>query len=146
MTNRKHVSVIYIKSSIDKVWQALTCAEFTRRYFHATNVESEWTRGAKVTFYNQDGSVAVEGKVLEVDEPEKLSFTWHVHYNPSAKLEDPSRVTFALEVVEDSIKVTVIHDQFPENSVVFDEVDSGWVAIMCNLKTLLETDSVMSIS
>ena len=146
MNKQEHVSVIYIKASPDSVWQALTSAEFTRQYFHSTDIRSDWTQDATVTFYNQDQSVAVEGKVLVVDKPNKLSYTWHVHYNPEAKAEEPSRVTYLLESVEDSTKLTLIHDHFPAESVVYQQINEGWIAILCNMKTLLETDSVMAIS
>jgi uncharacterized protein YndB with AHSA1/START domain len=146
MSNLEHVSVIYIKASIDRVWEALTTAEFTRQYFHSTDIKSTWTTDAPVTFYNQDQSVAVEGTILEADKPNKLSYTWHVHYNPTAKAEEPSRVTYLLETVEDATKLTLIHDRFPVDSVVYSQINEGWIAILCNMKTLLETDSVMAIS
>ena len=103
-TDQRHVSVIYIKSTPENVWQALTSPEFTRRYFHATDIESDWTVDSKVTYFNQDRSIAVEGQVLEVKKPEILRFTWHVHYNAEAKLEAPSQITFLLEKVEDAIQ------------------------------------------
>ena len=146
MTEQKHVSVIYIKTQPEQVWEALTSAKFTRRYFHSTAIESDWTSGAKVTFYNPDKSIVVEGEILTADRPNKLSYTWHVHYNPAAKLEAPSRVCFLLEAVEDSTKLTVVHDNFPHNSVVAPVISEGWIAILCNMKTLLETDTVMAIS
>ena len=146
MTDQEHISVIYIKAEPERVWQALTSAEFTRQYFHSTEIESDWTTGAKVTFYNPDKSIAIEGKIQEADRPNKLSYTWHVHYNPQAKLETPSRVSYILEQVEDSTKLTVIHDSFPADSVVLPAISEGWIAILSNMKTLLETDTVMAIS
>ena len=143
---QRHVSVIYIKAAAEQVWEGLTNPEFTRRYFHATDIDSDWCVNSKVTYYNQDKSVAVEGRVLEVDKPNKLRISWHVHYNPEAKLEAPSQVCFLLEEVDDAIRLTVIHDQFPADSVVFPNIQSGWIAIISNLKTLLETESVMAIS
>lgn len=142
----KHVSVIYIKASREKVWQGLTSAEFTRQYFHRTDITSSWEEGAEVTFYNQDQTVAVRGKVLRAKYPEELSYTWHVHYNTQAKTEKPSRVTFTLETIEDATKLTLVHDQFPEGTVVLEPITEGWPAILSNLKTLLETDKVMAVS
>jgi uncharacterized protein YndB with AHSA1/START domain len=146
MSNEEHISVIYIKAPIDRVWEALTNAEFTRQYFHSTDIKSDWTTGSTVTFYNQDQSIAVEGTILEADKPNKLSYTWHVHYNPVAKAEEPSRVTYLLETVEDATKLTLTHDRFPAESAVYPQINEGWIAIICNMKTLLETDSVMAIS
>ena len=146
MSNDKHVCTIYIKAEPAHIWEALTTPEFTRRYFHATDIQSDWKPGASVTYFNQDGSTAVKGEVLVANPFKELSFTWHVHYNELAKQEQASKVTFLLDQVEDSTKLTLIHEDFPENSVVFPQISEGWIAILSNLKTLLETDSVMTVS
>lgn len=146
MSNDKHVCTIYIKAGPERIWEALTTGEFTRRYFHATDIQSDWKVGSDVTYFNQDGSTAVNGKVLVANPFKELSFTWHVHYNEQAKLERASKVSFLLEQVEDATKLTLIHEDFPENSVVFPQISEGWIAILSNLKTLLETDSVMAVS
>lgn len=142
----EHICTIYIRASRERVWQALTEREFTSRYFHRTNIESTWEPGADVTYLNQDGSTAVAGKILEVDYPSHLSFTWHVHYNPEAFKEAPSRVTFELDEVEDATRLTLVHDQFEDGSVVLPNIREGWIAILSNLKTLLETGAVMAVS
>jgi uncharacterized protein YndB with AHSA1/START domain len=144
--NNSHVCTIFIKASPEKVWAALTQSQFTSQYFHATNIESTWEKDAIVTYYNQDGSVAVAGKILASEFPTRLSFTWHVHYNPDAFQEQPSRVTFQLEPVEDATKLTLFHDQFPKGSVVLPQITEGWIAILSNMKTLLETGTVMAVS
>ena len=142
----RHVCTIYIKASREAVWQALTEGEFTTRYFHSTRIESSWTTGAEVTYFNRDGSIAVKGSILAADYPSLLSFTWHVHYNPDAKRERPSRVTFELTEVEDATRLTLVHDDFDEGSVVLPNISEGWIAILSNLKTLLETGDVMAVS
>ncbi len=146
MSNQEHVSVIFIQASPEQVWEGLTAAEFTRRYFHQTEIESDWQPGSEVTYYNADRSVAVRGEVLEVDYPRLLSFTWHVHYDPEAHAEGPTRVRFTLESVEGATKLTLLHDQFLENSVLIDSISEGWIAILSNLKTLLETGEPMAVS
>ena len=146
MSNDKHVCTIYIKAEPARIWEALTAPEFTRRYFHATDIRSDWKVGSDVTYFNQDGSTAVSGEVLVVDPFKELSFTWQVHYNKLAKQERPSKVRFLLEPVEDATKLTPIHEDFSQNSVVFPQISEGWIAILSNLKTLLETDSVMAVS
>ena len=142
----KHVCTIYIKASPETVWSGLTDPEFTSQYFHSTRIESTWETGSEVTYYNQDGSTAVAGKVLKADHPTLLSFTWHVHYNPIALKEEPSRVTFQLEEVEGSTKLVLVHDEFEDDSVVLPQISEGWIAILSNLKTLLETGDVMAVS
>ncbi len=146
MNNQTHVTVIYINAPISSVWRGLTSAEFTRQYFHATDIESDWKPGSQVTFFNQDRSVAVEGTVIESLPPHKLSYTWHVRYNEAASAELPSQVTFELETISDATKLTLRHDHFPDKSVVFPQIEEGWIAILSNLKTLLETNQVMAIS
>ena len=136
----------FIKADKNRVWQALTDSTFTSRYFHATKVESSWQPGADVTYHNEDGSIAVKGTVIEAKEPDRLSFTWHVHYNPEAFKERPSRVTFELETVEDATRLILIHDDFDPDSVVLPQISQGWIAILSNLKTLLETGDVMAVS
>ncbi|MFN3238148.1 MAG: SRPBCC family protein [Pseudomonadales bacterium] len=143
---KKHVSVIYIKADPDTVWEGITSAEFTRRYFHNTDIESNWGPGDEVTFYNQDRTIAVTGQILEASKPARLSYSWQVHYNPDAAKESPSRVTFILEPVEDATRLTLIHDEFPDGSVLPEQINAGWPAILSNLKTLLETDEVMAVS
>jgi len=145
-TETSHACVIFIKASRETVWQALTSAEFTRRYFHSTEIESDWQVGSEVVYYNEDRTIAVKGEILASDYPSQLSFTWHVHYNARAKAEAPSRVTFTLETVEDATKLTLVHDQFTPGSMVLPEISGGWIAILSNLKTLLETDEVMAVS
>lgn len=144
--NDKHVCTIYIKASPEDVWRGLTDGAFTKRYFHSTDVQSSWLEGADVTYFNKDRSIAVAGKVLQAERPNLLSFTWHVHYNAMAFAETPSRVTFELKEVGDATRLVMIHDKFPAGSVVFPQISEGWIAILSNLKTLLETGDVMAVS
>lgn len=146
MSDQNHVYVIYIQASPEQVWAGLTSAEFTRRYFHHTDIESDWQPGSEVVYYNADRSIAVKGEVLEADYPRRLSFTWHVHYDATAFEEGPTRVCFTLEPVEDATRLTLLHDQFVENSVLIEGIAQGWPAILSNLKTLLETGKVMAVS
>lgn len=146
MTMDSHVCTIFINTDPEAVWNALTEGSFTQRYFHSTRIESTWQPGASVTYYNQDDSVAVAGEVIEVDKPNRLSFTWHVHYNKDAFKERPSRVTFELVPVDGATRLTLVHDDFEPGSVVLPQISEGWIAILSNLKTMLETGEVMAVS
>ncbi|MDA0788361.1 MAG: SRPBCC family protein [Proteobacteria bacterium] len=144
---REHQCVIYIQASRERVWEGLTTPGFTQRYFHETRVESDWQLGSDVIYYNPDRTVAVAGKVLEMEYPRRLSFTWQVHYDRQARQESPSRVTFTLDqVAGEATCLTVLHDQFPADSVVLPQISRGWIAILSNLKTLLETGNTMTVS
>ena len=137
---------MYSQSTPEQVCDAVTTAEFTRRYFHPTDIESDWQEGSDVVSYHQDRAIAVKGTLLDVDCPNRLSFTWHVHYDQAAFEEGPTRVTFTLEQVEDTTKLTMLHDDFVDQSVLLLNITEGWIAILSNLKTLLETGETLRIS
>ncbi len=132
----------YIRASAEKVWEALTDPEFTRQYFHATAIESTWRVGASVR-YEGDNGTAVEGEVLEIVPVEKLSISWHVLYDEEALSEEPSRVTFTIEALNEQTKLRIVHDRFPSGSVVFDSISQGWPWIIASLKSLLETGAAL---
>ncbi len=139
MNKLEHVFVTIIASTPEKVWQALTNAEFTRQYWHSTAVQSEFTVGAPIEFLHDDGSVGCEGKILRADYPSELSYTWHFPKMPEGKDEAHSRVTFRLEPIAAGTRLTVTHDRFPDASKVAELVGEGWPFVLGGLKTLLET-------
>ena len=144
MNKDKFIYETYINSSIDDVWQALTNAEFTSQYFMATHVESSWKKGSPIKYYYQiGGEVAVEGKIIELKAPFELIISWHVLYDETIKAEQPSRVSFSLQENAGQTRLRVVHDQFPDNSVLFEQISQGWPWIISNLKSLLETGKVL---
>ncbi len=127
-----------------KVWEALTNPAFTAQYFYATRVESTWEAGAAVKYrYAKGGDVAVEGDVIEADPPNKLAISWHALYDEAAEKEAASRVTFTLEECDGQTRLRIVHDQFPEDSVVFGSIAEGWPWIIAGLKSLLETGAAL---
>ena len=124
----------------------MTEPEFTTRYFHATRIESSWETDTPVVYYNADGTVAVEGTLLEIDRPTRLVFSWNVRYNEAMAKGPASRVTFLLEPSDEVVKLTVIHDEFTEDSLVYEQVRGGWGQILCSLKSLLETGSSLAMT
>jgi len=132
----------YIRAPADRVWEALTKPEFTQQYFHATSIESTWQVGASVRYLSQDGT-AVEGEVLQIVPGESLSISWHVLYDDDAAREAPSRVTFSIEALAQQTKLRIVHDSFPEASVVFKRISQGWPWIIASLKSLLETGEAL---
>ena len=132
----------YIRAPAENVWEALTSAEFTRQYFHATSIESTWTVGAPVRYLSDNGT-AVDGEVLAIVPGEMLSISWHVLYDADASQETASRVTFSIEALAEQTKLRIVHDNFPEASVVFDNISQGWPWIIASLKSLLETGSAL---
>jgi uncharacterized protein YndB with AHSA1/START domain len=140
MAKPSFVYVTFIRATPEKVWEGLTRPEFTAMYFHKTKIQSEWRPGSPVYYYNEQGGIDAEGKVLAYDRPKLLSFTWHVKWSPAMAQEEPSKVVFALVPMSDkTTQLTVTHDDFPENSATYPAVAGGWPKIIASLKSLLET-------
>jgi uncharacterized protein YndB with AHSA1/START domain len=131
------LEVIFIRTSLDVLWDALTNPDVTRRYWFDTRIESSWKAGEKIR-YVRNGEVTDEHTVLSVERPYKLSHTFHPVFG-EFEAEPPSRVTFLLEENGGVVRLTVVHDSFPPESKVFRACSDGWPAILSNLKTLLET-------
>lgn len=142
----RHLYQIFIRATPEQVWAGITDGALTKRYFHDTTIESTWQPGADVVYRNPDGSIAVEGEVLEATPHTRLAYTWHVLYNPAAAAEAPSRVTWELEPMGETTKLTMVHDRFPEASVVSPEVGPGWHPLLSSLKSLLETGEPLNLS
>lgn len=137
-----HVYVTYIESTPEKVWQALTDAELTARYWGHANI-SDWQTGSTWVHRRADGSGIddVIGVVEVSDPPRRLVTTWQPpDAGPDA---DPSRVTFDIESAGQLVRLTVTH----ENLASEEErraVAGGWAQVLSNLKSLLETGNTMS--
>ena len=149
MTTPEFVYVTLIAAPPERVWEALTSAEFTRQYWHSTRVDSTWEAGGAVVFMvdtDEGEAVGCEGTLLAVEKPHRLSYSWRFPRNPEVADEPPSRVTFSLEPVGEFTKLTVVHDEFPEHSRMRDMVSGGWPYVLSGLKTLLESGSAIDFS
>ena len=132
-----YVYVIYIESTPDRVWEALTDADLTGEYWGHRNV-SDWRVGSRWEHQRMDGSgiADVVGTVLESDPPTRLVSTWA---EPGGEpLGGPSRVTFDIEPWGDIVRLTVTHENLATQSDL-DAVSTGWPAVLSNLKSLIET-------
>ncbi|QLH27456.1 metalloregulator ArsR/SmtB family transcription factor [Streptomyces sp. Rer75] len=131
--------VIYIESTPEKVWHALTDADLTAAYWGHSNV-SDWQPGSAWEHRRTDGSgiADVVGTVVESVPPERLVTTWAA---PGAEpAGGPSRVTFEIEPHEEIVRLTVTHENLADEAER-EEAAGGWAAVLSNLKSLLETGS-----
>lgn len=135
----KFVYVTYIRTTAEKLWDALTKPEFTRQYWAETWQDCDWTPGASWQLMIPDGRVGDSGKVLEIDRPRRLVLRWHTQFVPEMKAEGPTRLTYELEQNGDEVKLTVIHESDVPDSKTIDAVSNGWPGLLASLKTLLET-------
>ena len=145
MSNPDFLYVIYIRTTPDKLWNALIDPEMTKDYWFRHRNRSDWKQGSAWSHehYDDPSKVDVVGTVVEVKPPERLVLTWA---NP-AKAADPtkvSRVTFELVAEAPDVRLTVTHDEtYPE---MLTAISRGWPAVLLNLKTMLETGSAMPIT
>jgi uncharacterized protein YndB with AHSA1/START domain len=129
---------IYIKTTPDRLWEAITDGQMRQRYNFGVGVSSDWTQGSRYDAVHPRAGFAIsEGENLEVDPPRRLVQTMVALWSDQVKSEGTSRVTWEIEPVEDSCRLTVIHDQLNEGAN--DELYGGWPMILSGLKTLLET-------
>jgi len=136
------VYVTYIHSTPEKVFNALTAPQMTRRYWAHLNV-SDWKVGSP--WHHEDaetGQVRVVGKVLESEPPKRLVISWAflADKNNAAK---QTRVTFLLEPGPNAVRLTVTHEDLEPGSDMDKAIRRGWPVVLSNLKTLLETGTAM---
>ena len=144
MRKPEFVYVTYIETTPEKLWEALTSSEFTKRYWWNTEVKSDWKVGSPFALV-MDGTTTDVGEVLEFDRPRRLSYTFHHVLSEAAKKERPSRVTFVLEPYGKLTKLTLTHEDFDAGSVILDGISKGWPAILSSLKSLLESGTALEI-
>ena len=137
--SEKFVYVTYIRTTPEKLWDALTKPEFTRAYWCETWQDSAWEAGAPWRVIIPDGRVADSGEVREIDRPRRLVLTWRNEFRPELKAEGYSRAAFDLEPVGETVKLTVTHEMDRDGSKFITAVSSGWPHILASLKSLLET-------
>jgi uncharacterized protein YndB with AHSA1/START domain/DNA-binding transcriptional ArsR family regulator len=144
MSDSKLVYEIYIRTTPDKLWRALTEPEFTRQYFHGTEIRSKLKKGEPFLNTLPDGTKMVDGEVLECDPPNRLVHTWRVHWDPALSHE-LSKVSYLIEQKGDACKLTVVHEV--ENApLTAKSVKGGWPMILSSLKSLLETGRVLAVA
>ena len=139
MAESRFVYVIYIRTTPEKLWQALIDPEFTRQYWCETHQESEWKPGASWRIMIPDGRVGDSGEIVEIDPPKRLVVTWQNQFVPEMREEGYSRLTYELEPIGESVKLTLIHEMDRSESKLIDAVSTGWPHILASLKSLLET-------
>ena len=134
------VYVTYIVSTPEKVWEALTSPEFTRKYFWDLSIELEPKLGGAFALRMPDGTVNVKGKVIAWDPPRKFAVTWGVKWPAEfAKLPE-CHVTYEIAPAGDAVRLTMteLHSwNIPE--AILSGGRMGWPAVLSGLKSLLET-------
>ena len=132
---------IYIKTSPERLWHAITDEESRSKYTFGVGVRSEWTPGSGYTA-GAGGQVIMHGENLEVDPPRRLVQSFEADWSEEVSAAGPSRVTWEIEPVGDSCRLRVTHDQLAAGAS--SELWGGWPMILSGLKTLLETGELLT--
>lgn len=134
---------IYIKTTPERLWQAIVDPEMRQKYTFGVGVRSDWTKGSHYEgTAPKMGAPILEGENLEVEPPRRLVQSYRALWSDDVKGEGTSRVTWEIEPIKDSCKLTVTHDQLREGAN--SELYGGWPMILSGLKTLLETGELLT--
>ncbi|HEY7888201.1 MAG TPA: SRPBCC family protein [Steroidobacteraceae bacterium] len=142
MARSKFVYVTYIRTTPEKLWSALTDAEFMRQYWFGTHCDSQWTPGSPWKMVYSDGTITDAGEVIEAAPPGRLVIRWQHQKRPELKAEGDSICTMELEQIGTAVKLSITHTIECEPSKLIEAVSGGWPKILSNLKSLLETGSI----
>jgi uncharacterized protein YndB with AHSA1/START domain len=132
---------IYIKTTPERLWQAITDSDIRSKYQFGAQIKSDWTAGSRYEM----GSEAVplgEGEILEVDAPRRLVQSMVALWSDEVKAEGTTRITWEIEPVGDSCRLVLTHDQLRDGAN--DEIYGGWPMILSGLKTWLETGELLT--
>jgi len=134
---------IYIKTTPERLWEALTDSEQRRTYSFGVGIETDWTPGSRYAgVHPMAPGPLTAGENLEVDPPRRLVQSFTAMWSEDVQREGTSRVTYEIEPIGDSCRLTVTHDQLREGANA--ELYGGWPQILSGMKTLLETGEALT--
>ncbi|MBV9559901.1 MAG: SRPBCC family protein [Bradyrhizobium sp.] len=140
------VYTIYIASTPEKIWEALTSAEFSKNYFFGNSVEVEPKVGGAYIVRTPDGALHISGEVFEYDPPRRLTVTFNVNWPALIEKLGPTLVTYEIEPAGDAVRLTMTesHDR-PLSDDILCGGRQGWPAILSSLKSVLETGKPLAV-
>jgi uncharacterized protein YndB with AHSA1/START domain len=134
---------IYIRTTPERLWEAITDPDLRTRFHFGNRIESEWTVGSRFALTNPGAPSALgEGVNVEVDPPRRLVQTMVSLWSDAAREEGSTRITWEIEPVGDSCRLLVTHDELRDGACP--EIYGGWPMILSGLKTWLETGTVLT--
>jgi len=142
MPELKHVYEVYIQTTPERLWRALTDPAETARYYYEATIESSWKVGEPLSYRKPDGELMIEGELLEIEPGRRFVHSFHFPGYP----EKPSRVAFQIDQVGAACRLTVTHDDFEGETDTYRGVAVGWNPILSALKTLLETGQSLEMT
>jgi len=144
MSKPEFVYVTYIETTPEKLWEALTSSEFSKRYWFGTELKTDWKIGSPFALV-MNGTTTDTGEILEADRPRRLSYSFQHVLDDEMRSEQPTKVVFNLEPHGKLVKLTLTHEDFEDGSKLLDGISRGWPAILSSLKSLLESGTALAI-
>ena len=144
MARSTFVYVTYIRTTPERLWSALTeDGEFMTQYWFGIHCESAWTAGSSWQMLHPDGRVIDSGEIVEADPPRRLVIRWQNQMNPEFKAEGDSLCTMELEAMDGAVKLSITHTLERAASKYIGATAFFWPQILSNLKSLVETGSIV---
>jgi uncharacterized protein YndB with AHSA1/START domain len=143
MARSTYVYVSYIRTTPEKLWAALTDPELMKQYWFGMHCESEWKAGSPWRLVSDEGQTFDSGEIVEAEPPRRLVIRWQHQNKPELKADGPSLCTMELEADAGSVKLSITHTVERDPSKLIEAVSGGWPKVISNLKSLLETGSVV---
>ena len=144
-TTLQHVYRVYIRTTPERLWQAITDGDLTKLYFFGGAVQSDWRAGSVMRYASEDGQSLLEGEIFEVDPPRKLVHSFIHHWEGESK-DPPSRVTYEIEPHGETCLLTLTHEHFAGETELAKSTQRGWSLILSSMKSLLETGQPLALT
>lgn len=143
MSNTEQRYTMFINTTVEDCWNAITNPEFSRQYWAGHANTSDWQKDS--VWQHEDtkdnNNVRVTGRVLESVPHKRLVISWHAPGNEG----DVSKVTFEMQTISNLVRLDVVHDGFKQDSEMAGAVSKGWPAVLCSMKTYLETGTGLDL-
>jgi uncharacterized protein YndB with AHSA1/START domain len=143
MSRSTFVYVSYIRTTPEKLWAALTDTERMKDYWFGCRAECDWKAGSPWKLIGPDDTVMDSGEIVEADPPRRLVIRWQNVFKPELAAEGPSLCTMLLEPSGAAVKLSITHSVDRDPSKMVAAVGGGWPKVISNLKSLLETGTVV---
>ncbi len=143
MAKSTFVYVTYIRTTPGTLWSALTDGELMKQYWFGVRCESKWTAGSSWTMIYPDGRLTDAGEIVEAESPRRIVIRWQHQSKPELRAEGESRCTMELEHSGSAVKFSLTHTIEREPSKFIAAVSAAWPMVIANLKSLLETGSIV---
>lgn len=141
LETKTHVFEIYIRTSLEKLWDALTNGQHTPHFYFGTTVKSELKVGSPFQYFMPDGTLVLDGEILEIHPKTRLVTSWQAQWDEEAKTAPITRVIYELEPQGDVVRLRLTHEGLPAGLGLTENTFAGWSRIVSSLKSYLETGS-----